>query len=203
MKQNQMYPRWSNKLEGSQANTHVCTWTDIKITTFSESDLQTLSSETKADQWSRQHLSTTGSSTWFFHQNTCICLLGLLVISAQTHCSYCNSSPDQALESRMSQILPMLKGEEEANAIRSLWHLLALKTAALNISSSPYWSTSKVRKSMVVGWGLGFPVDNIGKSMVKRSTWEYISMTTELEKMIRKEKKKITERVKKWIMIHL
>lgn len=85
---------------------------------------------------------------------------GLLVISAQTHCSYCNSSPDQASQHSKEKTEPTQSGP--------LWHLLALKTAAPNISSSPNWSTSKVRKSIVVGWGLGFPVD-IGRSVVKRS----------------------------------
>lgn len=37
-------------------------------------------------------------------------------------------------------------------------------------------------------WGLGFPVGNICRSKVKRPTWEYISLTTELEDTSTKEK---------------
>lgn len=44
----------------------------------------------------------------------------------------------------------------------------ALKTAALKISSSPYWSASKARKCMFCSWGLGFPVDIRGSEVKGR-----------------------------------
>lgn len=122
---------------------------------------------------------------------SCICLVILRVISAQTHSSYCNSSPDQACIS-----LSTTREEGEANAVRCLVTLERWSSKLhCNFFPSPHWPSSKVRKSMLVGWGLGFPVDNIRRSKVKRSTQEYISVTTELEKMIG-NKKWIREGVK-------
>ena len=58
----------------------------------------------------------------------------------------------------LNDTLPTLEEDEEANVMRSLkknqdfeTQVLALQTAALNVSSSPYWSTSKARKSILVG----------------------------------------------------
>lgn len=62
-------------------------------------------------------------------QGACICLFGLLVISAQTHCSYCNSSPDQAYDSQTA--FPDIKEEEETNTINI--GVLDFKTATLKL----------------------------------------------------------------------
>lgn len=158
MKLNHMYPHWSTNSRAVR-QTQPCANHDLRWFQPTNTEFR------DTDRCSRQHQAITGSSTQFpsRHMHCFGWLLG-----------YFSPNTLQLLQQQPRPGPPVLyppkntlltpKGEEKHN--QKHWHLPS-KTAALKISSSPYWSASKARKCMFCSWGLGFPVDNIRGSEVK------------------------------------
>lgn len=147
MEQNQVYPHWSNKLKGSQANTHthVCTWTDIQQTWPSVNPTY--------KHWGQRQRQINAAGSIYPS------LVYLLDFSSKTHASVWLvcwlSRPKHTTAAQTRPSSPAspkqhskTKKRPTQSALFDTW-VLSLKTAALKMSSSPSKSTSKLRKSML------------------------------------------------------
>lgn len=112
MNLNHMHPHWSANSKAVR-QTQPCANHDLRWFQPTNTKIR------DTDRCNRQHGSIM-AHLLHFHQDTCIGLVGLLVISAQTYCSYCNSSPDQALQSCIPQTTLSLHPKEKRNTIRNI-----------------------------------------------------------------------------------
>lgn len=167
----------------TRTHTHTRS-TDVRIMIYSESNLQTLRSETQTDQCSRQNLSITASSTWFpsRRMHLLACWLSQLKHTAAT----ATAAQTRLLSPKRHS--PDIKEEEETNTVRSLWHWsvgLQKCSSEINLHHPTGLPVRKGRAYLDEVWA--FLLTTSRGQRLKGQPGVYFK-TQELDKMIRKEK---------------